>query len=800
MLSRSGHTYTSWLIFLAIMISVNVSAQPLVITVKDSGREPLVGATVQLTQVADSASIFRITDHIGQAKFERVNNTLYALTISYIGFLTLEKSISVKPGQRSFEFRMEEDVITLGEVNIVARRPLIRQEGDKTIIDPEPLANISSNTLEVLEQTPGLFVDQDGNIFLGSATPASIQINGREQRMSSQDLTTILRSLPPGSIQRIEVIRTPSSRYDASSSGGIVNIVLKKGVKIGRFGSLSAGMNQGVSGNRFAGFSFNNSSDRSTSYLNLNYNRNGMVEDLNSLRFLNQASLLDQQAQTKSIADQGYLGYGVSYDASENLNLTYDGRINASLRRSDADNINLIQTAEGGILSENLNQISNDADFISLQQDLGLVYKLDTLGSEWDNKFSYSFSNNNASQDYITQFLTPVWDPIPGNGDNLQQRHFFLFQSDLTYRLRADIILETGIKGTLQDYDSRSDYFLNLNGDPVDDLLRTNSYNYTERIAAAYAQGSVPLPAKFSLKTGLRLEHTFMEGRQTIPADTSFVINRADLFPYVFVSRPLFSSAGFDFRAYMIYRRTISRPGYQSLNPYIRYVDEYFYEAGNPALKPQFSDNIEFNISFDDIPIFAVGRNYTSDIFSPVVYRDELDDRVAVQTYDNVGKSRETYFRAVGAIPPGGTYFFVAGAQYNHNEYDGFYEGEPLSFSRGSWRFFTFHSLNLTQNTRLTMFGFMMQNGQFNFYELNTFGQLNFGLNQRFFNNKLNITISARDVLRTMKTSFELNQGSMQVQGDRYTDNRRFGINIRYNFGIRNKEERQNIMRFDMDE
>ena len=783
-----------------MLASFKAAGQPLVISVKDKASEPLPGATVQLIRVSDSASVFRISDQNGRAIFEQVENTLYALNISFIGFQTLEKSITVKPAQRNFEFRMEEDVIMLGEVNIVARRPLIRQEGDKTIIDPEPLANISSNTLEVLEQTPGLFVDQDGNVFLGSATPAAIYINGREQRMSSQDLATILRSLPPGSVQRIEVMRTPSSRYDASSSGGIVNIVLKKGVRIGRFGSLSTGMNQGVAGNRFAGFSFNNSSDRSTSYLNMNYNRNGMVEDLNSLRFLKQGNMLDQQAQTRSTADQGYLGYGLNYDAGEQINLSYDGRINASLRRSDADNINLIQTAEGISLSENLNQTGNDAGFITLQQDLGLVFKFDTLGSEWDNKFSYTYSNNDASQEYSTSFLIPVLDPITGSGENIQQRHFILFQSDLTYRFRNNIILETGVKGTWQEYDSRSDYFLNLNGNLISDLQRTNAYKYSERITAAYAQGSFPLPAKFSLKTGLRLEHTYMEGRQTIPADTSFVINRAGLFPYVFLSRSLFSMAGFDFRAFVIYRRTINRPDYQSLNPYIRYVDQYLYETGNPGLKPQFSDNIEFNVSFDEIPIFAVGRNYTTDIFSAVVYQDERDERVAVRTFDNVGRSRETYFRAVGAIPPGGTYFFVAGAQYNRNEYEGIYEGEPLSFSRGSWRFFTFHSLNLAKNTRLTMFGFMMHRGQFNFYELNTFGQLNFGLNQRFLNNKLNITVSARDVLRTMKTGFELNQGGMQVLGDRYTDNRRFGINIRYNFGIRTKEERQDVMRFDMEE
>ncbi|MBK6949284.1 MAG: TonB-dependent receptor plug domain-containing protein [Haliscomenobacter sp.] len=90
------------------------------------------------------------------------------------------------------------------------------------------MANTSTNTLEILEKTPGLFVDQDGNIYLTSATPAVVYINGREQRMGAQDIAGILRSLPPDNIQRIEVLRTPSTKYDAASSGGIVNVVLKK--------------------------------------------------------------------------------------------------------------------------------------------------------------------------------------------------------------------------------------------------------------------------------------------------------------------------------------------------------------------------------------------------------------------------------------------------------------------------------------------------------------------------------------------------------------------------------------------
>jgi len=150
--------------------------------------------------------------------------------------------------------------------------------------------------------------------------------------------------------------------------------------------------------------------------------------------------------------------------------------------------------------------------------------------------------------------------------------------------------------------------------------------------------------------------------------------------------------------------------------------------------------------------------------------------------------------RFMAGIPPGGKYFFAIGGQYNMNEFVGIYNNEYLNYSRDSWRIFTFHSLNLFKQTKLTVMGFMMLHGLQNFYELENFGQLNFGLSQTLFNKKLTVSISGRDILKTMKTKFSINQGDISTTGDRYSDNQRFGINIRYNFGMKKKEDRKGFM------
>ncbi len=770
--------------------------QNLTISVKDNEKLPLIGATVQLLNTQDSVVLNSITNHHGFSVFETVANGIYIITIRYVGFETIEQTIRVA-SQRRFEFVMKDDAIALSEVVIVSRRPHLRQEGDKLIIDPEPMVNISTNTLEVLEKTPGLFVDQDGGIFLNSATPAAIYINGREQRMSPQDMTNLLRSLPPDAIQRIEIMRTPSARYSASASGGIINIVLKEGISLGTFGSVSTGFNQGMHGNRFIGLSLNNSGLKTNKYLNVNYNYSGQGEELNSLQLLQTNNNLNTTSQSSTGSNNGFLRYGISHDLRQGINLAYDGRISGNLRKSESDNLNIIINPSLVKLRETQNLNNTDGRFLNLQQDLSMKWKIDTLGSELDTKIGYGFSNNNSVQDYEILFAIPQFNPVQGRGENSQVRHSFNAQSDLTYKFSPKASLETGFRVAFQRFESTAEYFLQNNNNWVGDPQRNNTYNYNENINALYAQASIDLPGNFSLKTGARLENTVMRGNQIIPEVDNFDVDRWDIFPYAFLSRKILSAAGFDLKGFLIFRRTIDRPGYQNLNPYRRYVDEFLYEAGNPNLSPQFSNNIEVNLSFDEHPVFAFGRNYITNIFSNVVYQDNNNPNVSVRTFDNLGKNTETYFRLILAIPPGGRYFGVGGAQYNLNEYNGLYQNEPLTFKRGSWRLFTFHSLRLAKNTRLTMFGFMMTKGQFNFYELETFGMLNFGLNQTLLNGKLSISLSANDVLRTMVTNFTLKQGAMNVEGNRYTDNRRFGVNVRYRFGSPPKvQERQNM--FDM--
>ena len=780
--------------FLFIVFSENGFSQKLSINLKDDNNQPLMGATLKLTKHKDKTEIYTTSNINGNAEFKDLEKTLYQLEISFIGYKTLEKTLNIKQDFQKFDFKLKEEALELDEVTVAARSPLIRQEDDKQIVDPEHLAAISNNTLEVLENTPGLYVDQDGGIFLSSASPAKVYINGREQKLTNQDITTILQNLPPNSVQKIEIMRTPSTKYDAASTGGIINIVLKKGYKIGKFGSINAGFNQSTYPNSELGFSFNDSGEKTSIYLNANYNHRHNHESLEMHRKVDLENIMSQIIENEKINHQFYTAFGINYDFSENTKFAYDSRLNYTLSKSKSDNQNFFKTIEDQIKIENENQILNDSYFLNLQQDFNLNHKFDTLGSEWDTKIGYNFSSRNIDQNYIYNSIFPFESSYSGQGLTLQDRNFINLQTDFTFYLKYKFKIETGAKSTIQYFNSNADFSVNYMNSELIDPIRTNKFNYFENINSAYFQASKTFVGNFVVKAGTRLEHTYMLGRQIIPEKTRFLINRPDLFPYFYLSRRVFKMREFELHAFAIYRRTISRPGYDMLNPSLNILDQFTYETGNPALKPQFTDNIELNLSFQDFPVFAVGKNYTSDIFSGVLYKDEYNSDITVRTYDNLGKNKETYFRGMLGIPPGGIYFFGAGGQYNYNEYQGFYQNQELNYKRGSWRFFTFHQLKITKTTRLVFSGFMMLNGSMDFYELKNFGAINIGLRQSFFNNRLQISLNARDILKTMIVEFEVNQNDLQAMGSRYTDNRRFGITLRYSFGIEKREKKANFL------
>ena len=760
------------------------------IRILNSKKVPVPFATISLMQLGDSVhKQEKVSDSSGKSIFLLQLNKQYQVTVSSVNYAPLMKGIVIKAGQTSINLTLENSSKALKGVVVTATRPVMRQEDDKTIVDPETLALSSTNAYEILEKTPGLFIDQDGNVYLNSTTPATIYINGREQKMSTADIAAMLKNLPPNSIASIEILRTPSSKYDASGTGGIVNVVLKKGVKIGLTGSLNVGGNQGKYGNEFVGLNLNNNNGRTTTYLNLQFSRRDNYDETRTDRIFAPDSLLSQDAFTVYPTKSYYLGFGLNYILSKKWELNIDTRINYSdFINTSTNNSTISKISNRNLITNNFTTVANNGNTFYGSQGLNVKYKIDTLGSEWTTDLSYNYSPTTSDQNFNTLYYTPAIGNRGGSGNITTRLNFVSAQSNVLLKYKHQFNIETGFKTSFVTFNNNTQYFKATINGAVKDLGRTSTYSYNENINAIYLQASKTFKG-VTFKAGSRLENTNMAGNQYTPTDTSFKIHRTDAFPYLFISKTLMKIFGYELKGYLVYRRTISRPGYQLLNPSQRYVDQYLFETGNPALKPQFTQNVEANVSVDERPIIAIGTNDTKDIFSNVVYQSDSTRSVAYRTYDNLGTNKEIYFRALGALPPGHKYFIVAGLQYNHNFYNGYYESQPLLFKRGSWSIFTYQTFKLTKTTQLSLQGFARFNGQQQFYELSNFGSLNFSVNQQLMKKKITISANITDIFFTNNNNFILKQGSVNATGFRKSDTRRFGINIRYNFGIRKKED-----------
>ena len=779
---------------LLLLCMHNLHAQNKTVTLKiflqTAKNDTATNTTIQLFSLHDTtlinSQVFNKTGNI----FSVNQLAQYLVTISSIGFETQNRAINITDKSLSITVLLKRSSTNLQNVVVVSKKPLIKQEDDKTIVDATVLANSSTNAYEVLEKTPGVIVDQDGNVYLSSMTAATVFINGREMKLSSADLTSLLKSLPAGSVSKIEILRNPSAKYDAASSGGIVNIVLKKGVTLGSSGSANLAYFQGVYSTITGGANINKSFGKANTYFSYQFTERKNYETLNSDRFIKtDSSLLAQKAYTTYPSVNNYIGGGIDIAFTKKFNVAYDLRLSNSNNKSDAlNNIDIIKNPTQALMGKNQSDIFNKTNSFFLSNNITSKYKIDSIGSEWTTEMDYNYFNNNNTQDYTNTYTLPVKPAVLGDGENKNDKNIFTAQTDLTLKLPKKISLETGFKATASKSNNSAAYFYQTgNSVRLADTFQTNTFKYKETITAAYVQLSKTFYG-FTLKPGLRLETTNINGRQIIPKDTTLSIKRTDLFPYVYLQHKIFTLFKTDLIGSAIYRRSIRRPYYEILNPYPKYVDQYLFDVGNPNLQPQFTTNYEFNVMFQSFPVFAVGINQTKNIFSNVTYQDDVT-KIAYRTYDNLGKNKEVYFRMIAGIPPGGKYFFYMGAQYNYSEYNGIYQNKPLHYSRGSWLFFMYQEFKVNATVIVNAQGFMRTKAVQNFYELNTFGGLFLSANKSILKKKANIIISLNDALQTNHVSFSLNQGNVNTNGSRVNDTRRLGITLRYNFGLSKPKE-----------
>lgn len=513
----------------------------------------------------------------------------------------------------------------LAEVTVTARRPLMIQEVDKTVVDVKSMVTAAGlNTIELLERIPGVTISGNGDISLNGRGGVLLLIDGRTTYMSAQDLNAYLKSIPAGNIDKVELIDNPSAKYDASGNA-IINIKLRKNRNAGLTGNINSGFSQGKY------FRSNNS-------INLNYNRK-------KLNVFNNVGFSTAEEYHIDLFDRKYFDAGNNITSSillrntqvsknQNINI-YSGfdyavtpkttlgaifSFNEGKRYLDFD-------FEGGNYDEakNLTGYSNGDNFAkdtrnNINVNLNFAHQYNKDGHELSGEFNYldyqsgshriqhNLLYNDSSalvNDEMFQYLVPVNSKI------------YVFKADYVRPFKNKMKLEAGVKSSLINNDNISNYYALDGGLMVFGPENSNHFRYDENINAAYANLQKGWN-RWQLQLGLRVENLQATGNQLgneVVAKTEFKKTNTEWFPSAFVLYKV-DSMGKNSLSLLTVRR-INRPNYFQLNPFQFVRDEYTYAAGNPDLNPQFQYRVEAKFQHKQLYWFGLSYNkFTQVIFN----------------------------------------------------------------------------------------------------------------------------------------------------------------------------------------
>ncbi|WP_128548281.1 outer membrane beta-barrel family protein [Larkinella soli] len=630
--------------------------------VSDALNEPLPGAAVRLLRASDSTLVRAVlTGGNGKFGFTNLPADAYRVQVTSVGSNEYRSGTILIDGRARTVtlpvFIMTPSKTLLNEVKVVAKKPLLEQELDRTIVNVEAMiGSAGSNTLEVLERTPGVSVDGNGDISLNGQSGVLVLIDGRPTYMSGPDLAAYLRSLPGGSIDKIELMTNPPARYDAAGTS-VINIRLKRARTQGYTGDIAFSYNRGVTSRSNDVVNLNYHHKKINLFGSLGYSKDGnYAEDRYERRVYdstaNLTSTIGLTNRYRSGSQGGMARLGMDYTVSPATTVGMVLLIQRRPRweRLDSDS----RRFDGPLGPDSVGNGSTDGRFrwSSISANGNLQHKFGKTGREVSADLNFA--------KYTTRGEQRLRNQIEGPDGTLPAVDRFLHKLPSTiaiYSAKVDYIhplvnlgkLEAGLKSSRVLNANNAQYF-DLDGSLLlPDYGKSNHFRYLETILSAYA--NVRKDGKrLAAQGGLRLESTHLHGRQLGNpeiAETSFRRSFRSLFPSVFLGYKL-DGAGRNTLTAGISRR-ISRPNYQLLNPFLAFRDPYSFTTGNPSLKPQYRWQYELKYQHKQVIGIALQYNRFRDIIFQLT---EAVGDVFIHRPENVAKGYILALNTNGSVAP----------------------------------------------------------------------------------------------------------------------------------------------------
>ena len=525
----------------------------------------------------------------------------YRVEISFIGYTTQTRTTTVASGSTALgTIALKGEAQKLGEVVVVGRKPLIEERVDRTIYNADvDKTTQGGDATDVLKRVPLLSVDLDGNVSLRGSQNIKVLINNKPSTISASSVADALKQIPADQIQTVEVITSPSAKYDAEGSGGIINIVTKTNdLRGGSLGvNLSTGLrasNLGLNGNyRNGKFGISLGG-----FGRASYNQPGSFESLQTSTSLTngQRTTVDQSAATRRTDAFGRYTLGLTYDFDKHNSLA--GSLAYGLRNSDNYQDGLISnTLVGAVTGINSvrNVVStNHSGTVDASLNFTHTYEV----PQRELSVLTLFSRNNQVTDFTNAVLSPSDRTFIGNLGNNNNSYNQEITGQLDYQTPTvkNQLLEAGVKDIVRKVSSDYNYFYDASVAPTSGSTLNNSFLYHQNVAAGYVTYTIGLPKGFAFKPGVRYEYTSISAdfsnSQGVLTNTN-IPNYGVLVPSVNLSRKFDNGNVLK----LAYNRRIQRPSLQFLNPNVQASNPYNVSVGNPLLRPEYTNNYELGYS-----------------------------------------------------------------------------------------------------------------------------------------------------------------------------------------------------------
>lgn len=760
--------------------------------VTDEQQQPLPLATVNLLDARDSSVIKTVfPGEQGDFSFINVPYGNYRVRAVLVGYEEASSDVvSVTEGDTHYELQpltLQTEVTVLGEVAIDApQRPLVERKPDMLVVNVENSTLAAGNTaMDILERSPGVTVDKDDNISLMGKQGVTVMIDGKQTHLSAEQLANFLRNTDGNTIKSIELITNPSSKYDASGTAGMINIVLKKNRLTGTNGSLTLGAGYGFGHKANTSLNLNHKEGRVNLFGTYSYMNNRGGNEIDILRSVVQP---DANTDFQQYTNFNRKNYSHSYRAGVDYNTSDRNVVGVLLSgyASGNDNNNSSNTFIGRTLVTPDSTLATssifDGSYTSLAMNVNNQFTIDSNGRKLVADVDISrFSNHNIAN-YSNTFYLPSGDmkgdPLLSRSDMPTIIDIRVAKVEYTHPFGKDNKnkLETGLKYSNVSSDNDMRFEDRIEGVWQDATNRTNHFRYTEQVAAGFINYSTQL-GKWGIQAGLRAEYTLSDGN-SITLANRVKRDYIDFFPSVFANYAISDNH----QAGISYSKRINRPNYGNLNPFEYFLDQYTFERGNPYLRPEYTHAFDLSYTLMQKYHISAGYSRTNDVIAESMNQNNVTKQTWVSR-DNLAKQEIWYTNLNAPVKIADFWNTNTNLNLFYMQFDGPLNGQYLDQGQFAWQLRSNHNFQLTPTFSAETSVNYQSSLVYSIYHIGSQWAVDAGLSKSFAEKRANLKLAVSDIFDTRRQRVQTNYANLNALIRQKNETRVARLTFTYSFG-----------------